>query len=98
MIPALIGCVLVLLNEPKGEAVATLGPLFSWSLSSKLGPKLSLNSVLRRSKDDGGEAMLDSSLENLLPVGEASGFCKRSPPDSRRRPPGRADGELFIAF
>lgn len=97
--PPLTGCVLFLLSEPKGEAVATLGPLLSLSLSSKLGPKLSLKSVLRRSKDGGGEEMLDSSLENLLlPVGEANGFCKISPPDSRRRAPGRVDGELFIVF
>ncbi len=93
---------LVLLNEPKGEAVPILGPLVSLSLSSlssKLEPKLSLRSVLRRSTDGGGEEMLESSLENLLlPVGEANEFCKRSPPDSLRRAPGRADGELFIAF
>lgn len=90
---------LVLLNEPKGEAVATLGPLFSFSLSSKLCPKLSLKSVFRRSKEGGGEEMLGSSLENLLLlVGETNGFCKRSPPDSRRRAPGRADGELFMVF
>lgn len=90
---------LVLLNEPKGEAVATPGPLISLSLSSKLGPKLSFKSVVRRSRDCGGEEMPDSSLEYLLlPVGEASEFCKRSPPDSRRRAPGRVDGELFKAF
>ena len=90
---------LVLLNEPKGEAVAILGPLVSLSLSSKLGPKVSLKSVLRRSTAEGGEETLGSSLENLLlPVGEANGFCNRSPPDSRRRVPGRVDGELVIVF
>ena len=97
--PALTGCVLVLLNVPKGEAVATLGALLSLSLSSRLGPKVSFKSVLRRSKDSGGEEMLGSSLENrLLPVGEVTGFCKRSLPDSRRRALGRADGELLTAF
>ena len=99
MIPALSGCVLVLLNEPKGEVVATLGPLASLSLSSKLGPELSFKSVLRRCRADGGDEMLGSSLEYLLVlVGEAKGFCKRSPPDSRRRVPGRVEGELFMVF
>ena len=96
---ALTGCVLVLLSEPNGEAVTTLGPVFSLSLSSRLGPLPSFRSVFRRSRDEGGEEMLDSSLENLLLLfGEAKEFCKRSPPDSRRRAPGRVDGELLIAF
>ena len=99
MIPALTGCVVVLFNEPKGEAVASPDPEVSLSLSSRLDPKLSLRSVLRRRRDDGGEEMLDSSLENLLLlVGEAKEFCKKSPPDSRRRAPGRVDGELLIVF
>lgn len=96
--PAPTGLVLVLLSEPKGEAVPKPGLLLSFSFSSKLGPNPSLKSVLRRRSEGGGEDTLPSSLENLLlPPGDARGLedCNRSP-ESLRFPPGRDSGELFI--
>ncbi len=93
--PALTGFVLVLFNEPKGELAG------SFSFSSREGPKPSLKSVLRLRSDGGGEETLDSSFENLLlVVGDVSDLpdCKRSPPDSRRRAPGRVEGELIEGF
>lgn len=93
--PALTGFVVVLLREPKGEAKESL------SLSSRLEPKVSLKSVLRLRSEGGGDDMFDSSLEYLLlAIGDVRGLldCRRSPPDSRRRVPGRVDGELIVAF
>ncbi len=72
------------------------GRLPSLSLSSRLGPNISLKSVLRLSRDGGGEDTLDPSCENRLLVGNVSELCKRSPPDSLRRAPGRVEGELFM--
>lgn len=69
------------------------------SLSSMLSVETSLESVLRLRSDDGGDATLDSSLANLLLlVGEVRGLpnCSKSPPDSRRRVPGRVDGEWVV--
>ena len=70
------------------------------SFSSRLGPKLSLKSVLRLRREAGGEEIVGSSLENLLLVGEINGllFWSKSPPDSRRLGAGRLEGELFIGF
>ena len=90
MSPALTGFVLVRFNEPNGEVGGSL------SLSSRLGPKLSLKSVFRLRSEGGGDATLESSFENLLLfVGELNGLPERSPPDSRRRAPGLVEGELL---
>jgi len=89
--------VLVLFRGPKGADESILGLPLSLSLSSRLGPKLSLWSVLRLRRDGDGEEMLDSSLENLLLLGDTKELLdwKRSA-ESLLLPAGRVDGESPI--
>ena len=89
---------MVLFNAPNGfESCGTFSLPLSSSWPSDVAPNvLSRKSVLRLKSEGGGEATVDSSLESLFPaMGELRLDCKRSV-ESRRRFPGREEGEFAV--